>query len=477
MLDLLKERKSCLKILKSQILIIIILMGIILRLWACFNAFGIWWKGDEAEYVNMAWLMVYGYGWPSLDLRSPFYPIILMIPIKIASLFNFFKEGAMFFCRLFNMFFSIVLLFSFYAFVKKMYSEKISNIATLFMSFSAPIIQWTPRVTTEIPSISFLMLSLMITAYSIKRKSFSLIIFSGLTLGCAYLTRFNFAIFIIPLILYLFIRKEKYLAFGLMLGFLLMFIIGGFLDYFIWGDFLHAPIRFFEVNIIAKHEHTDLDMFYYIRNITWYMTPAGVILSIFGLKRSEATLIILGLIGFYLVIMSLIPNYDLRYGLIIVPFSLILMADGLIRLHYFLGKILKHFSTKLAKTLEILLPCLIVFIFIYFSLIQAFNAPYVFDADAVEAALYLNKQSDVIGVITIDYACKMGEYIYLQKNVPIYEYTSQDLNVLKTFCEKANYVIVINEWYFQINPKAEEVIKDFGFVEIKKYNNVRILKK
>jgi 4-amino-4-deoxy-L-arabinose transferase-like glycosyltransferase len=478
--ELMKKEKFYLKCTGRLLLIITILTGVVLRTWACLRAFGIWWKGDEAEYVNMAWLMVHGYGWPSLDLRSPFYPIFLTIPIKMAYLFGLHGESVMLTCRLFNMLFSIILLFAVYAFAKKMYSEKVAKIATLLMSFSAPIIEWTPRVMTEIPSISFLMLSLMMASYSIEKKSLPLMILSGLTLGCAYLVRFNFAIFLIPFLLYLLIHKEGCLSYGLTLGFLLTLIIGGFLDYSVWGTFLHAPIRFFEVNVIAKCEHTDLDVFYYVRNITWYITPVGVILGIFCFKKSKATIFMLGLISCYLLMISFTPNYDLRYGLAIVPFALILMADGLLQFRYFIEKISEHFSlvkSKSLKMLEKLLPHLMLALTICLSLVQVFNATYAFNVDATKAALYLNEQSDVVGVITIDYACKMGEYIYLQKNVPIYEYTTQDISVLQTFCEKANYVIVINEWYLQIRPDAREVVKSFGFAEIQRYNDVYVLKK
>jgi hypothetical protein len=177
---------------------------------------------------------------------------------------------------------------------------------------------------------------------------------------------------------------------------------------------------------------------------------------------------------------SFTPNYDLRYGLAIVPFALILMADGLLQFRYFIEKISEHFSlvkSKSLKMLEKLLPHLMLALTICLSLVQVFNATYAFNVDATKAALYLNEQSDVVGVITIDYACKMGEYIYLQKNVPIYEYTTQDISVLQTFCEKANYVIVINEWYLQIRPDAREVVKSFGFAEIQRYNDVYVLKK
>lgn len=463
---------------KSVFLIVTILIGVILRTWACFEAFGIWWKGDEAEYVNMAWLMVHGYGWPSLDLRSPFYPILLTLPIKTASMFGFNGKDVMLFCRLFNMLLSIILSFSLYAFAKKMYSKEVANIVIVLISFSAPIIEWTARVMTEIPSISFLMLGLMMAAYSIEKGSLPLMILSGFMIGCAYLIRFNFAVFLVPLLLYLLTQRKGCLACGLMLGFLLMFIIGGFLDYIVWGTFLHAPIRFFEVNVIAKYEHTDLDVSYYVRNIAWYITPIGAFLGIFSLRKSKTTLLMIGLIGFYLLMISLTPNYDLRYGLAIVPFALVLMADGLFRFHQFLGKISECFNlTKSKKVLVASLPHLMLVLAICFQLIQAFNTSYRYNVDAAKAAIYLNEQPDVVGVITIDYACKMGEYIYLQKNVPIFEYTTQDLSVLQNFCGKANYVIVINKWYLEISPDAEKVIESFGFTEIQRYNDVYVLKK
>jgi 4-amino-4-deoxy-L-arabinose transferase-like glycosyltransferase len=460
---------------EKRVLIIAILAGVMLRLWSCFEAFGIWWKGDEAEYVNMAWLMVHRYGWPSLDLRSPFYPLLLALPIKTASTFGIYGNDVMLMCRIFNSIFSITLIFSLYFFAKKIYSEKVATIATILMSFSAPIVEWTPRVMTEIHAVSFAVLSFAVAVYSLKSKSFSMMLIAGSLLGFSYLTRFNYAIFLIPLVLYLLVQKEGCLAFGMTLGFLLVFIFGGALDYLIWGKFLNAPIRFFEVNVIAGFEHTGLDPLYYIRNMAWYMTFVGIVLGILGLKKNRETILMLGLIGSYLFMVSFTANYDLRYGLILVPLILILAGNGVLKI----GGYLKMVSAKFPSTKSImaLLPFLVLLAMICLSLIQAINSPYIYNEDATKAALYLNEQPDVKGVIVVDYACKMGEYIFLQKNVPIYEYTTQNLSILKDFCQNANYVIVINEWYFQINPTANETIRNYGFCEIQRYDSIYVLKK
>jgi len=356
-----------------------------------------------------------------------------------------------------------------------MYSEKVATIATILVSFSAPIIEWTPRVMTEVPAVSFAVLSFTVAVYSIKKKSLSMMLIAGSILGFSYLTRFNYAIFLVPLILYLLVHKEGCLACGMTLGFLSVFIFGGALDYLIWGKFLNAPIRFFEVNIIAGFEHTGLDPLCYIRNMAWYITPVGIVLSILGLKKSKATMLMLGLIGSYLFMVSFTANYDLRYGLILVPLILILAGNGLLELSQHLKTVSAKFPST--KSIMALLPFLVLLAMICLSLIQALNAPYVYNENATKAALYLNEQPDVKGVITVDYACKMGEYIFLQKNVPIYEYTTQNLTILEDFCQNANYIIVINEWYFQINPRANETIRNYDFFEIQRYDSVYMLKK
>jgi len=87
------------------------------------------------------------------------------------------------------------------------------------------------------------------------------------------------------------------------------------------------------------------------------------------------------------------------------------------------------------------------------------------------------EMNDVEGVITIGFACKMGEYIYLQKNVPIYEYTTQETSLLQGFYKKANYAIIITEWYMEINSGINETFYQNNFSEFKNYDEITVLKK
>jgi 4-amino-4-deoxy-L-arabinose transferase-like glycosyltransferase len=456
-------------------LVLAIIIGISLRIWSCFAAFGIWDRGDEAEYVNMTWLMVHGYGWPSLDLRSPFFPLLLHFPLSAAALLAIKGNSVMLLCRLFNSIFSLSLIFSSYVFAKEIYSEKVAAITAILISFSAPIIEWTPRVMTEVPAIALVFASFALTAYSLRKKSYLTMIFAGSILGFSYLTRFTFAVFLIPILIYLLIKRKTALAGGFIVGFLAVFIFGGALDYLIWGEFYHAPLQFFEYNVILGLDHTSLDVLYYIRNLAWYVTPLGLVLSVFGLKKDKRTLLMLTLVGTFLLMISFTPNYQLRYGLLLAPLLIVLASNGLLELAKYLERVVKRLPAT--KTIMRALPFLVGFAMICLSLIQTFNAPYVFNGDAANAALFLNEQTDVKGVITVDFACKMGEYIFLQKDVPIYEYTTQSLSTLEEFCNNANYIIVMNEWYLQINSGANEIISSYNFVDYQRFNGVYVLKK
>ena len=458
-----------------RILVVAILAGVAMRIWSCFAAFGIYWSGDEVEYVNMAWLIVHGYGWPSLQMRSPFYPLLLTLPIRIAAAFQVQGGGVMLMTRLFGLVFSVALVFSVYFLAKMMYSERVAVYAAILMCFSAPMIIWTPRVMSDLPAASFAFMSFTAFIYSLRRKSLLTMVVAGCLLGFAFLTRYNYVIFLLPLMLYLLLQKQWRPTGGMVLGFTLVFLLGGMLDSIYWGQFLHSLIVYYKWVLASGLHVQPLDVSYYVRNIGWYVTPVSLVLSIIGLKKNKETLLLLGLLGTFLVAISLTANYDLRYGLILVPLLLVLAGNGLSELGRYLGRFSSRFPST--RTIVKVVPALLLLAVIGISLVQAVNGPYVYNGDAAQAALFLSAQPDVKGVITVGFADNMGEYIFLQKSVPLLEYTTQNLSILEGFCASANYVIVIEQKYFQINPAANTTMLGFGFVRIKSFGDAYVLKK
>ena len=136
--------------------------------------------------------------------------------------------------------FYVGLIFSSYFLIKEMFNKKLALFTSTLLTFSWVLLFFIGRSMTEIPASFFLITSLFFfwKGYVLKKGNKFLYLF-GVFYALALLTRFQLAMFIFPLLLFILIKerfnfiknKHLWITLGIILAILLPFFILYFMHY------------------------------------------------------------------------------------------------------------------------------------------------------------------------------------------------------------------------------------------------------
>ena len=274
----------------------------------------IWW--DSSVYVGMG-KYIYSRGESGLweETRPIAWPLMLGF---------LWKAGlGLFFGRLLEIIFGGMCILLTYKIGKRIFNERVSLLASLFLAFSPTFFFFNGIMLTEIVSTFFALLGVY---YFIEKKYFA----SGISLGMAFMARFLqllvFVVVILIILTYFDKRKSReYLK--MLFGFLVPVIPYLVLNQFLYQNPLHP---FVQQMILSRNSgwtnynpisHYFIELFK--ENIFYLLSVFGVFLTI---KRNANKKIIAAIFMAFFVFFNSIKQKETRFLIVLFPYMYLLIS-------------------------------------------------------------------------------------------------------------------------------------------------------
>lgn len=210
---------------------------------------------DGAEYIDVAISLLKHEGFfshlvynPALTNSVP-YPVALFPPLFPSLLFVVFKVFGTGFMQagLVNILFSSLLPVLIFILTWQLTkSKRVAVVAAIFLTVNNVIIGWSTQILTEMPFIFFTLLFFIFLTASPRPRYYVL---AGISLGLAYLTRFQAVVLLLPIALIYFLairdhnfNSKKIWQALVLLGIAALVVVSPWLarNYFVFGNPLHT---------------------------------------------------------------------------------------------------------------------------------------------------------------------------------------------------------------------------------------------
>lgn len=309
----------------------ILLFSIVMRLGYFFRQNTVWWDG--AVYLQMG-KYIYSYG--SFGLWEPIRPIVWPL---INGFFWRFTSNQILYSRIFIFIISIAVIYLTYR-IALIFGRKTALIAAILLSFTPIFFLYTFRLYTEILSLFFVLLGILVFVES--RESFAACFVAGLLISLSFLTRFPQILVLVGLLIFilLFEKNEKIKkTLTLLSGFLV--ILAGYLifNFIVYRDGLFPLFEAFDVIQYSGIWIHEAPWGYYIVGLVkenfvflflvlplFYVFKRGIIIDARD-KRNMA--LVAGIFLVILVFLSYLEHKELRYLIILLPYVAILSSYSL----------------------------------------------------------------------------------------------------------------------------------------------------
>jgi len=449
-----------------------------IRFYLCLISEGIIHPDELYQYIEPAFGLVFGYWTKAMEfvkgVRSYFYPLINALIFEIGTSLGiqdvcFLILGS----RLFNGLLSTLLVFIVYLTARTAYNRDVGLYAAFMSAFSSFILAWTPRTMSELPSTFFLMLSVYLFTEAIGNchdNSDVKIVLSGISLGVSCMFRLSSAIALLPLFVYLVLKRKLRKTVFLTISFVSIIIVQGFLDYIMYGRFFSS---FSWVVLNIRGLFPAVPFYYYIVRSPYMYSFVGLFLLGFSFasmvlssKRNDHDWIIGGIFLFLFVGHSLAPYKEVRFILTTAPLAFLLAARGL-------EKLALSIKIKRRKLLFITLTLLSFLILNTFTISQTNWTPL---SEQTRAVYWVGEQPDLHGLICEREWWESGVYTYLHRNVPVYFVSN-----LTTFSQNKSIEfsnLIQNQTYNYVLTKNEKTfLNNYGFVKVNNFEEVYVYKR
>lgn len=298
------------------------------------------------------------------QMRPTLQPWIAYITLSALQIFTSNPFSQLFFLRLLT---GILAVLSIRYFIKQSQFEIRESLQPAYTLFSY-FLWFTPLILTRFSSESWSTIALIITvslAINPKPLTRTKAAMLGITIGLAFLFRFQTSVIGISILLWLIvIKKEKLKNITLIVSFgLLLVFVGVMLDSLFYGNLVFSPWNYFRANILegVASSMGTAPFYFYIKTILKYtLLPIGIILFIsilfFGVKKTKH--LYTWCIFSFLIIHSLIAHKERRFIFSIAFFAAPIV---LITYQYFRDVIAQKVPKKIVASLGLLLILSVVF--------------------------------------------------------------------------------------------------------------------
>jgi len=310
-------------------LLLILLFALAIRLIFAFGFHEIWW--DSGVYIGMGKTIFSG-GESGLyeHIRPP------LVPIVLGGFWLLGLDPALF-GRLFEIVLMLGIVALTYLLAKEWFSEKIALLSSLIIAVSPIFFYLSFHQYTEIPSTFFALLALFL----LVQKKY---IWSGISVGICFLSKFPAGIILIPIGLYLLFKKEWKHSLFVLAGFSIPVIPYLISNWYFFGSFI-GPLIFAQetinrtlgCNVIRAQPWWQY--FYWLIFSETKLHLFGIV-GIFALIKNWNKKWILFSLCLTIPLIYFIPLScrDYRYITIFLPFFAMLTAIGIM---YLFEKIIK----------------------------------------------------------------------------------------------------------------------------------------
>lgn len=426
---------------------------------------------DESVYLGMS-RSIASWGDYGLweDIRPPLLPLFLSV--------SFFFDDTLFIAEVVLFLFAVGTLIMAYVLALRLFSKSVAYISVLLLCLTPLFLFDSVQLLTGIPSTFFVLLSFYLFLKADDKKY---LFFAGFFAALAFLARFPSGLFVVALFVILFYPLCKKPDFSLAvrlffsaLGFILPVFIFMLLNLYLYHSFttnvFDAMLR--PLILGSQHQGNPLhavvgvfaNLSFYPFQLFWnnplFLFSLFPLVCFFNHARQEKRhilILLLPLLVFSLYLFS-IPNKQLRFADVLLPFLSLLSAYGIFIVCTWIQHRSHHFSRSLCSVL--------LFLFVAFSFVQIFLG--------VQLALRFFPEQQLLivddyysyllhegvrdaTILTID--PRFAGYDHFNRYIPFYD------NVAvagKMYMEKKASIdyIVYDPYFFPCNTVACEMEKD-----------------
>jgi 4-amino-4-deoxy-L-arabinose transferase-like glycosyltransferase len=296
--------------------------------------------GDEREYVGMAFSLLFKGRLENVEfpasLRSFFYPVYLAaflwvsrpvvsrVPIEVPSvIFNApaYLLKWILVSRFFNVLISTMVIYITYLIGRRLFNRKVGLLAALLGVLNPTSVAVAGTALAENSQALFVATSFLFLLQS------RFLLAAGILMGFGYLCRFQTALYLIPIILFL--REDRTSLRDFLVGFILAaLLIGGLFDYLAYGGFFVSPIKTLQWALVTRqpgHKTVPVELLWI--QVAFVFGPA-IYLALENIRKDLRIISLWSPILVNLVFFTFIRAKDPRYICDLIPFLSVLCADG-----------------------------------------------------------------------------------------------------------------------------------------------------
>lgn len=379
-----KKLSSMIKDNYDKIFIILLIVAFIIRFLIFLKTAHqpLWW--DEGDYFSTA--KEWGLG---LNLGNIWYYRRGFLWALISAVFFKFGLGEIGVRFLVMLMSTSIVAFSYFI-ISKMFDKKSAILVALGVLFSWVSLFFTGRILTDIPAAFFLLLALLFfwKGYVLKEGNKFLYLF-GVFYALSLLTRFQFAMFALPFLVFIFTRekfkfvrnKHLWITFGLAFAVLLPFFVLYWMHYGnIFTDILSHYFGVSGISNTAPNVRTISTIFDYFKDLPYILTKSILVLFVIGIfiffqnmflgidkifKNEEVQkkfFIFLWVVVPFLVLGYITQYVEHRYILSTLPFLFLIAATPIVKAGNLINKHYPKISKKVIYALSMIFLLLLLII-------------------------------------------------------------------------------------------------------------------
>jgi 4-amino-4-deoxy-L-arabinose transferase-like glycosyltransferase len=405
------------------ILVVILLMGFFLRCFAALSSETVYHPDELVQTLEQAHRLVFGYGqipWEyRFGIRSWLSPGFMALILAVLKGLGLDQPGVYIpVIKVLLSLLSLSLVFSVYVYAKNTFSRQVALGAALMSGLWFELIYFASRPLTEMLATYTLFGALaLFSARPQKRHNF----LTGALLGLTMAVRLQLAPVVGVLLMVMLVQWNRRPFLRAAGGFVLVFMLAGFLDYKTWGTFLGSYVQNFKFNStynVSGDIFGVMPFHYYFTKLTLVslgLFPLAALLILRSKYRVGVPLLLCAtLIGSHMAI----PHKEYRFVIPAVPFFLLFAAlalDELARRARRAGCYLLLALFVAATVFGALRKTALPLSFPYREPIFGASVP------AFEAVKLLRDDADLFGILFMGTGIwGSGGYYYLHRDVPIY---------------------------------------------------------
>ena len=240
------------KVIIYFLLAVLLVISFILRLWPIQISH--WW--DETVYLQHSEIIFSGINnYNEFNLRPPLLSIIFAA--------GYFIKHSVFTASIIVSLLGTLGVFFTFMVGKELYNEEIGILSSIFIGLSPFIVTASHWIMTDIPSLTFIIISFYLLLLAFKRDNNLLFLFSGIFFGISILTRFTSLILTVIILIYAIIKKINFRKL-IWIGCGLAIIIT---PYLIWAQIKYGFFMAVFINANMAVSDNNGGGLFYIKNI------------------------------------------------------------------------------------------------------------------------------------------------------------------------------------------------------------------